>query len=191
MAKPVEHLLSPRVLTLTAMILLVALARLLPHPPNFAPVESMALFAGALFVDRRLAILVPLAAMAISDVGLELLMGSGYGFHRLLPLVYVCIAATVLLGFLLRGRIGVAAVAGASVVSALGFFLVTNFAVWWQSSMYPQTWQGLVACYVAALPFLNNAIAGALVYSAVLFGGYALLRRRYPALAAQTAQAVR
>lgn len=187
MTQTSESLLSPRVMTLIGMIVLVALSRLLPHPPNFAPVESMALFAGAWFVDRRLALLVPLAAMAISDVGLELLMGRGYGFHDLLPLVYGCIAATVLLGFALRGRVGVVAVTIASVVSALGFFLITNFATWWGSGMYPQTMEGLIACYVAALPFLKNAIAGALVYSLILFGGYALLRRRYPALAAQPA----
>jgi hypothetical protein len=188
MPKTAEPLLSPRVLALAAMILLVALARLLPHPPNFAPVESMALFAGALFLDRRLALLVPLAAMAVSDLGLELMMGDGYGFHGLLPLVYACIAATVVLGFLLRGRIGVASVAIASVASALGFFAVTNFAVWWGSGMYPQTLAGLAACYIAALPFLQNAIAGALVYSLILFGGHALLQRRWPALALPVAR---
>lgn len=187
MTKPAEPLLSPRFLALAAMILFVAMARLLPHPPNFAPVESMALFAGAVFLDKRLAILVPLVAMAISDIGLALLFGAGYGFHKLLPVVYACIAATVVLGFLLRGRIGVLSVGAASVVSALGFFAITNFFVWWGSSFYPQTAQGLIACYVAALPFLKNAIAGALVYSLILFGGHALLRRRYPALAAQPA----
>lgn len=184
MANPAERLLSPRFLALAAMILLAALSRLLPHPPNFTPVESMALFAGALFIDRRLALLVPLVAMAVSDVGLELLMGRGYGFHGLLPLVYACIAATVLLGFALRGRLGVASIAAASVFAALAFFAVTNFAVWWGSSMYPHTWEGLVACYVAALPFLGNGIAGTLFYSALLFGGHALLGRRYPALRA-------
>lgn len=177
MTKPAEPLLSPRFLALAAMILFVAMARLLPHPPNFAPVESMALFAGAVFLDKRLAILVPLVAMAISDIGLALLFGAGYGFHKLLPVVYACIAATVVLGFL----------STPSVVSALGFFAITNFFVWWGSSFYPQTAQGLIACYVAALPFLKNAIAGALVYSLILFGGHALLRRRYPALAAQPA----
>lgn len=187
MTKPAEPVLSPRFLALAGMILFVALARLLPHPPNFAPVESMALFAGALFLDRRLAILVPLVAMALSDIGLALLFGAAYGFHSLLSVVYACIAATVLLGFLLRGRIGVLSVGAASVVSALGFFVVTNFFVWWGSSFYAQSADGLLACYVAALPFLKNAIAGALVYSLILFGGYALLRRRYPALAAQPA----
>lgn len=184
MTKAAEHLLSPRGRTLVAMIALVALARLLPHPPNFAPAESMALFAGALFVDRRLALLVPLAAMALSDAGLALLFGAGYGFHGLLPVVYACIAGTVALGFLLRGRIGVGSVAAASVASAVGFFLVTNFAVWWGSAFYAQDASGLLACYVAALPFLKNAIAGALFYSLLLFGGWAVLTRRWPVLAA-------
>ena len=79
--------------------------------------------------------------------------------------------------------IGVASVALASVASAVGFFLVTNFAVWWGSAFYPQDAGGLLACYVAALPFLKNAIAGALFYSLLMFGGWALLTRRWPVLA--------
>lgn len=184
MSRSAEPLLSPRFLTLAAMIVAVALTRLLPHPPNFAPVESMALFAGAWFVDRRLALLVPLAAMAVSDVGLALLLGMDYGFHSLMPAIYACIAATVLLGFFLRGRVGVTNVAVASVVSAIGFFAVSNFFVWLTSGMYPRTFEGLVACYVAALPFLQNGVAGALLYSLILFGGFELLRRRFPALQA-------
>ncbi len=187
MSQSEQPLISPRFLVIAGMVLLAALARLLPHPPNFAPVESMALFAGALFLDRRLALLVPLLAMVVSDIGLELMMGAGYGFHRLLPVVYALIALTVVMGFFLRNRVSAINVAVASVVSALLFFAVTNFAVWWGSSFYPQTFEGLVACYVAALPFLKNAIAGALFYSLILFGGYALLRRRWPALTLQPA----
>lgn len=187
MSHPQQALISPRFLVIAGMVLLAALARLLPHPPNFAPVESMALFAGALFLDRRLALLVPLLAMLVSDIGLELLMGTGYGFHRLLPVVYALIALTVVMGFVLRNRVSTLSVTVASIASALIFFVVTNFAVWWGSSFYPQTFEGLVACYVAALPFLKNAVAGALFYSLILFGGYALMRRRWPALTLQPA----
>jgi len=53
--------------------------------------------------------------------------------------------------------------------------------------MYPKTAAGLASAYVAGIPFFQNTVAGTLFYSAVLFGAFAWLRRRNPALALQTA----
>jgi hypothetical protein len=175
---------SPGPLVLGAMILLAVATRLLYHfqpglvPPNFSPVEAVALFGGAYFADRRLALLVPLAAMALSDLVI--------GFHGLLWLVYACVAVSTVLGFGLRGKVGVARVAAYSVIGSTLFFIVTNFGVWFGSSMYPQTWAGLVECYVAAIPFYKNTLAGTLFYAALMFGGFALLRARVPQLRAKT-----
>jgi hypothetical protein len=77
-------------------------------------------------------------------------------------------------------------VAAYGVLGSTLFFVFTNFGVWLGSSMYPQTWAGLVECYVAGIPFYKNTLAGTLFYSAVLFGGFALLRQRLPQLRAQT-----
>lgn len=176
--------LSPGPLVLGAMILLAVATRLLYHfqpglvPPNFSPVEAVALFGGAYFADRRLALLVPLAAMALSDLVI--------GFHGLLWLVYACVAVSTVLGFGLRGKVGIARVAAYSVIGSTLFFFVTNFGVWFGSSMYPQSWAGLVECYVAAIPFYKNTLAGTLFYAALMFGGFALLRARIPQLRAQT-----
>jgi hypothetical protein len=52
--------------------------------------------------------------------------------------------------------------------------------------MYPQTPAGLMAAYVAGIPFFRWTVLGTLVYSALLFGGFALLRRQLPVLRAQT-----
>jgi hypothetical protein len=175
---------SPGPLVLGAMILLAVATRLLYHfqpglvPPNFSPVEAVALFGGAYFADRRLALLVPLAAMALSDLVI--------GFHGLLWLVYACVAVSTVLGFGLRGKVGVARVVAYSVIGSTLFFIATNFGVWFGSSMYPQTWAGLVECYVAAIPFYKNTLAGTLFYAALMFGGFALLRARVPQLRAQT-----
>ena len=65
-------------LVLAAMIVLAALSRLLPHPPNFSPVEAMALFGGAWYASRRVALLVPLAAMLVSDLALAWVHGGQY-----------------------------------------------------------------------------------------------------------------
>jgi len=67
------------------------------------------------------------------------------------------------------------------------FFLVTNFGAWLGSPIYPQTGAGLVAAYVAGIPFFQNTLLGTLFYSALMFGSFAALRRRNPVLALQTA----
>jgi hypothetical protein len=66
------------------------------------------------------------------------------------------------------------AVPAASVTGSLIFFVLTNFAVWAFGTIYSFDWQGLVQCYVAALPFLDKTVIGDLFWNAVLFGGAAL-----------------
>lgn len=175
---------------LAAMIVAAALTRLLPHPPNFSPVEAMALFGGAYFAARSAALWVPLAAMLLSDVALGLLNGGGYAAyvgHLSFWLVYVCIALTALAGYSLRGRVSGVRVLGWSLAGSLFFFLVTNFGVWASGTMYPKNGAGLLACYAAGLPFFKWTVLGTLMYSALLFDSFELLRRRIPALRAQTA----
>ncbi len=171
---------------LLCLIIAVALTRLIPHPPNFSPVEAMALFGGAYFAKRSWAILAPLIALFISDLALGLMMGGDY-FHYFVSagflLVYFTIAALSFLGFGLRNKISVLRVASYGIAGSVIFFLVTNFGVWFGSSFYPQTINGLMAAYVAGLPFLQNGVFGTLLYSAVLFGGYELLKQRLPTLA--------
>jgi hypothetical protein len=175
---------------LAGMIVLAALSRLLPHPPNFSPVEAIALFGGAHFARRATALWVPLAAMLASDIALGLVNGGIYAEYFTSAgfwLVYACIALSTVLGFGLRGRAGVLRVAGYSLAGSMLFFLVTNFGVWAGSGMYPRTGAGLMSAYVAGLPFYQNTVAGTLFYGAALFGAFAWMRRRNPSLALQTA----
>ena len=176
-------------LLLIGMIVLAALSRLLPHPPNFSPVEAMALFGGAYFASRRAALWVPLVAMLISDLALGLINGGLYAEYFLSAgflLVYLCIALSTLLGFGMRGRVTASRVVGYSVLGSVLFFVVTNFGAWLGSSMYPQNASGLMLAYAAGIPFFKGTLFGTLFYSALLFGGFELLRRRMPALRAQT-----
>jgi hypothetical protein len=110
------------------------------------------------------------------------------GFHGQMLVVYGCFAATVGIGMLLRERIRVAPVAAAAIGSSLLFFVVTNLAVWALDAMYPLTLQGLVACYVAAIPFLQNTLLSTAFYTVLLFGGFALAERWSPGLRAPVAR---
>ena len=177
-------------LLLAGIILLAALSRLLPHPPNFSPVEALALFGGAYFSKRATALWIPLAAMFISDLALGVINGGLYSEYFLgagFLLVYLCIALSTVLGFGLRGRVSAISVLGYSALGSVLFFVVTNFGAWLGSSFYPQTGAGLMAAYVAGIPFFQNTVLGTLFYCALMFGSFAFLRRRNPALMPQTA----
>ncbi|HET8940753.1 MAG TPA: DUF6580 family putative transport protein [Rudaea sp.] len=177
---PHNSTIAPRTWVLIAMIAFAVGVRLLisfvpgVFPYNFTPVEAIALFGGAYFSDKRLALLVPLAAMFVADLII--------GLHPLIPVIYACIAATVAIGFILRGKISVARVAGCGIAGSILFFAVISFVEWMiDDTAYCRA--GIVSCYAAAVPFLKSSLAGTLLWSAVLFGGFEALRRRWPALA--------
>ena len=174
MKNPTAYLSSPRGLTLATAVVVIALFRLVPHPPNVSPVAALALFAGAHITQRWLAIALPLAAMLLSDLVL--------GFHPFMGVVYGAFALSALIGGQLRGRIRPLPVIAGATGASLLFFTITNFAVWLQGGFYPLTGEGLITCYGAALPFLENTLIGNLSYSALFFGLFALAERRYPAI---------
>ncbi|HQU14664.1 MAG: hypothetical protein B7Z66_04885 [Chromatiales bacterium 21-64-14] len=169
--------------TIVGLLFAVAAARLVPHVPNFTPLEAMALFGGATLEDRRSALLLPLAALFLSDVFLGYAV-YGYGLlYAGMPFVYGGVALIVGLGlWMLRHRVTGPRVALAAFAAAVVFFLVSNFGVWLSGNLYGKTLDGLVTCYVAALPFFRYSLAGTLFYTVLLFGGFALAERRFPAL---------
>jgi hypothetical protein len=183
--------MNPRTLVLAGMVLAAALARLVPHPPNFTPIGAVALFGAAHFPSRWAAFLVPLAALFLSDLGLEAAtrlglyggwMAGGTGFHAGMVVVYGTVVLIAALGLLLRRQRTVLTVAGATLASSVLFFVITNFGVWAEGALYPRTLAGLLTCYRAAVPFFHWTLLGDACYATVLFGGFALAQRRFPAL---------
>ncbi len=157
-------------------ILLAAASRLIPHPPNFSPLIAMALFAGASLADRRLALIVPLAAMLLSDLLI--------GLHGTMAFVYLAMALVVLGGRRLGERRGPWLLTGAAVGGSLVFFVVSNIGVWLSGGLYPLSGAGLLACFIAALPFLHTTLLSTLLYGGlfVLVEQW-VLRREKAALA--------
>jgi len=168
-------------LTFCGLILAGVGARLLCRDiPNFAPVAALALFAGYFFTSRMLAIMVPILVMLASDC----ILGS-YN-PGLMAVVYGMLALPVMLRGLLRQYLDFTAgrpkaiaysslgIVGCSVFASIAFFLVTNLAVWYQASWYTRDAAGLWQCYLQALPFFRYTLSGDLLFTVVLFGGYAL-----------------
>lgn len=155
------------------------LARLVPHSPGVWPVAASALFAGRMLRMPALALVVPLLATALSNFALP---GDDW---RVALVVFAATCLPALAGMLARRWRGALPVVAAMLSCSLIFFALTNFAVWAFNGMYPMNFQGLVQCYVAALPFLDKTVMGDLFWTAVLFGG-AWAVAHGPALARRT-----
>jgi hypothetical protein len=158
-------------IVISSIIFSLAMFRLLPHWPNVSPVAAMALFGGAYFADRKLAFVIPFAALLLSDLFL--------GFHGSMVFVYTGFAITVMIGFALKRHISFTNTAMAAVASSLVFFLLTNFGSWLTTGLYPQTATGLLQAIIAGIPFFQYSLLGNLAFTAVIFGGYAFMQHRY------------
>src|SRR6476661_10123869 len=165
-----------RILALLSAILVAAALRLVPHPPNFTPIGAMALFSGAYLGRRPLAFAAPLGALLLSDLVL--------GFYHGMATVYFSVALVVMIGMVALKRTSAVRVGSAAVLSSILFFVITNFGMWMFSGFYPRTLAGLEACYVAAIPFFQNTVAGDLFYATLLFGGFKLAEMLAPRLKA-------
>ena len=156
-------------LIIPLIIVLAAVTRLIPHPPNFTPIIAIGLFGGAYIHNRSLAILITIGAMFISDLFL--------GLHGTIYWVYGSLLSVTILGRIVLKKVNIRNCTMAVMCSSFIFFISTNFGVWFTSGYYPKSIDGILACYTLALPFFGNTLAGSLFYSAVMFGGYELLKR--------------
>ncbi len=182
--------LNKKTFFLAGIVVLAAMSRLLPHPPNFTPIGGMALFGAAYFSKKYWAFLVPLIALWISDLVLNNVLYAAYfdGFSWMgIPMVYAALILIVLMGKGLLKKIKTGNLLFASVLASAIFFLVTNLGSWWMDPIYPKTAIGIIEAYVAGIPFFWNTLAGDLFYTTVLFGGFELIKKVYPTLAIQTA----
>ena len=158
-----------------SLTVLGAVARLLPHPPNFAPVGATSLFAGAR-LPRWQAYLVPLVALAVTDP----ILSPFYGFQpysKYLLFSYLSVLISVWLGRRLRNTESISRIAAVTVVNSIQFFLITNFGSWLWFQAYPRTAAGLASCYISAIPFFGWTLSSDVLYTGLLFGLYAWLSR--------------
>ena len=181
-SKPESLIRQPRFLLLTGLILTAALSRLLPGLENFQPVGAIALFGGACFLSRRLAFIVPLTAMIVSDVLLyagryEHLFEQGW---KTALFVYLSFGLIIGIGLLLRNRRTFGTVLAGSLAATAVFFVASNFG-WWLFYDLPAG-RSLAQSYLNAIPFIRGTLTSDLLYNGVLFGAFALAERRVPAL---------
>ena len=165
-----------RLLSIVVMVVAAAFSRLIPHPWNFTAVGAMALFGGTYLSSKRMSLMVPMAALLLSDLAL--------GMHSVMLFVYGAFALNVILGWTLKDSRSIPRIGGVTVLSSALFFVITNFGMWFMGSMYPKTVAGLVECYVAAIPFFGNQVAGDVFYVALMFGAFEAVKKYVPEMSA-------
>jgi hypothetical protein len=137
--------------------------------PNFTPTGAVALFAGYYFSRAAVAALAPLAVLSLSNLWLPMYHNAGE-----MAAVYGAFLVVVALRWVLRPRPTAVRFGLCACLPSAVFFLATNFAVWAFNDWYDPTWAGLVECYASGLPFYRYMLAADLLFSGLLFGGYAL-----------------
>ena len=150
------------------IIVLSTLARFLPHSWNFSPVYGALLFGGA-NMKKRDAIWFPALTLGVSDVLLtKFIYHLHVGWDELITMA--AFASIAMIGWILQKRFSIGRLAFACLAAPTSFYLISDFGVWLYMGTYPHTWAGLVACYVAAIPYQGRITASTVLFSVILFG---------------------
>ena len=154
------------------LVIVAATLKVVTFPNSFTPIIAIALFCGAIFEDKKMAFIVPLLAMLLSDLMLEF-SGKATGFYGWGQLAnYACLLFVTFLGMGMK-RINVPSVFGFSVASSVLFYFLSNTVTFiFSNGYYENSFNGYLLCMEAGLPFLQKGILVDLVYSSVFFGAY-------------------
>ena len=142
-------------------LLLLVISRVVPHLANFSlfPVAVICLSS----CEKKLyCALMSIVALFISDL---ILPGSGLFALNLYPMfgmwdifTYSGLLCWTVAGARVDWQGRFANPVGWSVLSAVSFWLWTNFGTWLISSIYSHDFNGFFACYLAAIPFLQRSL---------------------------------
>ena len=156
---------NKKILFITLFIIVAALMRLIPHPPNFVPITAIAIFAGVKLNNIKIAYAIPISIMLISDLFI--------GFYSISLFVYLAFILIITYSSFIK-KYSIKNI----ILSSVMFFIITNFGVWLIGG-YPKSIEGLALCYTMAIPFFTNSIIADLFFSAILYYGFEKIEKRY------------
>jgi hypothetical protein len=170
-------------LAIISLILFASFSRIIPHMPNFTPVGAMALFGGAYLKNKYHALIIPLLSLWISDLVINNFILSYYSnftwFYPGFIWQYASFILIIIVGYFFLKKLNFKNVFVTTISSSILFFLITNFGVWISGTMYAFDLQGLITCYVMALPFFKGTLLGFICYSTFLFGVLEFSKRKF------------
>ena len=146
-----------------SLILILAFARLIPHPPNFTPIIAVAIVSGYFFKNINLSLLTLLIAMLISDLFI--------GFYENVIFVYASLLLITFVFHKISNKINFKNLFIYGFAGSLIFFAVSNLGVWALGSpgvydiAYEKSLSGLIECYILAIPFFGNTFLSTLIFA--------------------------
>jgi len=140
-----------------SLILILAFARLIPHPPNFTPIIAVAIMSSCFFRNMYLSFTVIIVSMLLADVFI--------GFYNNIFFVYLSLLLIVFIFFRINIKIKLQNLFIFGFLGSVIFFLISNFGVWILSGMYEKNLNGLAYCYFLALPFFVNTVLSTIIFT--------------------------
>ena len=146
------------------LILILVFSRLIPHPPNFTPIIAAALMSNYLFKNIYISLFALATSMFLSDLII--------GIHGNLFVVYFSLFLITIFCSKVLKHINVNILLLLSVSSSLLFFVITNFGFWALTGMYEKNLNGLLYCYLLAIPFFTNTLISTVIFSYLTYAVY-------------------
>tara|TARA_B100001123_G_scaffold122074_1_gene142089 strand:+ start:61 stop:579 length:519 start_codon:yes stop_codon:yes gene_type:complete len=154
-----------------SFILILALSRLIPHPPNFTPVIAVAIMSSYFFRNIYLSFATMLISMLIADFFI--------GFYAHMFFVYASLLLVTFIFFNTKWKINFKNLFIFAFIGSLIFFIISNFGVWIVSSIYEKSFDGLVQCYFLAIPFFKNTFFSTLIFSYSAFLAHKYIKNEH------------
>ena len=143
------------------LILILAMSRLIPHPPNFTPVISVAIMSGYLFRNIYLSFVVLITSMILADAFI--------GFYENMLFVYLSLLLIAYIFYKIAGKINLKNLFIYGFFGSVIFYLISNFGVWYFGNLYEKNVNGLIECYFLAIPFFKNTVLSTIFFTYITF----------------------
>ena len=156
-----------------SLILILAFARLIPHPPNFTPIIAVAIMSGYFFRNIYVSFSILLISMLIADIFI--------GFYENIIFVYIALLLITFVFFKISNKINFKNLFIYGFFGSLIFFIISNLGVWFFGNLYEKDLEGLIKCYFLAIPFFKNTLFSTLIfsYTAIYFHKYSTIKAKY------------
>ena len=140
-----------------SLVLILVLARLIPHPPNFTPIIAAAIMSSYFFKDLKLSLVILATSMFLGDIFI--------GFYQNMFFVYLSLALIIFTFFKISKKINLANLFVYGFCGSFIFYLISNFGVWILGDLYVKNLSGLIECYFLAIPFFKNTLFSTIIFS--------------------------
>ncbi len=176
-------LIDIQTIAVSLIVLIVSFLRIIPHIHNFSPIIALAIFGAFHYKYKSLSYGVPLLALWVSDILINNfiynLSGNFELFYDGFYWQYLSYIIIIFISINFRNK----KISGINIIyltflTSIIFFIITNFGFWLNSNLYSNNFNGLIQCYLAAIPFFKGTLYGAFFYTPIIFGLYYFLQKK-------------